>query len=148
MMGGCCPWRFLLCREVERMMVSCRYCGRVHKRGDVCQKKPRGCHRKGKPTRADKFRRTKAWQKTREQVLERDYHMCRVCFEGRYGTFPLGKLQVHHIVPLAEDYRRRLELGNLITLCPLHHRDAEDGKISREELAALAGSPPRWGEKY
>ena len=129
------------------MMVSCRYCGRVHKRGDVCPKRPQGHHPKGKPTREDKFRRTRKWQAMREQILERDYHMCRICFEGKYGAFPPGKLEVHHIVPLVEDYSLRMEEDNLITLCPLHHHDAEDGTISREELRALAEHPPRWSSK-
>lgn len=129
------------------MMVSCRYCGRVHKRGEVCPRKPQGYHPKGRPTRADKFRWTQAWKDMRERILERDYHMCRICFEGKHGVFPPGKLQVHHIVPLSEDYRLRLDEDNLIALCPLHHRDAEDGSISREELRGLATNPPRWSTK-
>ena len=50
-------------------------------------------------------------------------------------------------MPLAEDYGQRLEEENLITLCPLHHRDAEEGIIGRDELRALAEHPPRWEEK-
>ena len=126
------------------MTVSCRYCGGTHPAGVPCPKKPRGYHPKGVPTRADRFRRTKRWQDMRELILERDYHLCRVCFEGSRGAFPAGRLQVHHIVPLAEDYGQRLDEENLISLCPLHHRDAEDGTISREELRALAEHPPRW----
>ena len=84
----------------------------------------------------------------RSVIMDRDYHMCRVCFEGSHGVFPPGKLQVHHIVPLAEDFDQRLNEDNLITLCPLHHRDAEDGTISREELRALAEHPPRWSSKF
>ncbi len=129
------------------MMVSCRYCGRTHKRGDICPKRPRANYPKGAPTRADKFRRTRKWQDMRELILDRDYHMCRICFEGTRGTFPPGQLQVHHIVPLVEDYRLRLDEDNLITLCPLHHHDAEDGTISRAELRALASHPPRWETK-
>ena len=129
------------------MTVSCRYCGRVHPAGVTCPRKPKGCRSKGEPTQADRFRWHKAWKTTRDAIIDRDFHMCRICFEGTRGTFPPGPLQVHHIVPLAEDYSLRMEESNLITLCPRHHRDAEDGTISREELRALAEHPPRWSSK-
>ena len=137
----------MFCPEVVSVRVSCRYCGGTHPAGVTCPKKPQGYHPKGEPTRADRFRRTRKWQAMREQILDRDFHLCRVCFEGNRGTFPAGRLQVHHIVPLVEDYSLRLEESNLISLCPLHHRDAEDGTISRAELRALAEHPPRWSAK-
>lgn len=127
------------------MMTSCRYCGRVHPQGQVCPKKPGGAYRRGEPTQADRYRRSRKWQKVRDGILERDYHLCRVCFEGNHGVWPAaGGMQVHHIVPLQEDYSLRSEEGNLISLCPLHHRMAEEGDIGREELRRLAGDPPRW----
>lgn len=57
------------------------------------------------------------------------------------------RLEVHHIVPLVEDYDLRAEEDNLITLCTLHHKDAEAGKIDRETLRRLAEDPPRWSDK-
>ena len=137
----------MFCPEVVSVRVSCRYCGGTHPAGVTCPKKPQGYHPKGEPTRADKFRWRQVWKDMRDVILDRDYHMCRVCFEGNRGIFPVGKLQVHHIVPLSEDYSLRLEESNLITLCLLHHRDAEDGSITREELRALAEHPPRWSAK-
>lgn len=134
----------LFCVEViAHMMTSCRYCGRVHPVGVTCPKKPRVRYAKGPPTQADRYRRSKKWQRVRDGILERDYHLCRVCFEGSRGVYG-GGLQVHHIVPLAEDYELRADEGNLVTLCPVHHKMAEDGQISREELRRLAEDPPRW----
>lgn len=52
-------------------------------------------------------------------------------------------LSVHHIVPLSEDYERRLDAGNLITLCRFCHAKAEHGGILRARLFELASIPPR-----
>ena len=41
------------------------------------------------------------------------------------------------------DKEERLDSNNLITLCTLHHKDAERGIISVEELHSLIDSPPR-----
>ena len=149
-MSGICAGRATPPVEViAHMMTSCRYCGRMHPAGYVCPKKPGGMPRdKGEPTQADKWRRTRKWQRIRDQILDRDYHMCRVCFEGKRGCFPVGLwLEVHHIVPLAEDYELRAEESNLITLCPKHHKDAEAGEIPREELRRLAEHPPGWSTR-
>ncbi len=58
------------------------------------------------------------------------------------GILKNRKLSVHHIVPLAEDFNRRLDDGNLITLCGFHHEQAERGVISRELLLELAAGEP------
>ena len=44
---------------------------------------------------------------------------------------------MHHIIPLEEDYNKRLDSDNLITLCRYHHELAEKGEISREELQEI-----------
>ena len=45
---------------------------------------------------------------------------------------------MHHIVPLVEDYEKRLDDDNLITLCSRHHEMAEKGDIDRRELLRIA----------
>ena len=55
-----------------------------------------------------------------------------VTFEYTYK-----ELEVHHIIPLEEDYNKRLDSDNLITLCRYHHELAEKGEISREELQKI-----------
>ena len=127
------------------MMVSCKYCGRMHSPGTVCPKKP---VRKnyGGTTRVRVWRSGVEWKKTREMIVDRDYHHCRVCETGEYGQF-FGKynsenLEVHHIVPLVEDWEKRTDEDNLITLCSYHHEMAERGDIPRHWLEELAASPP------
>ena len=71
---------------------------------------------------------------------KRDLYLCAVCMTGKYhtiNTFNYDKLSVHHIIPLAEDYNKRLDERNLITLCSYHHKMAEDGEIPRDELLEL-----------
>lgn len=46
-------------------------------------------------------------------------------------------LQVHHIVSLEEDFNKRLNNNNLITLCPICHELAESGEISKDNLYNL-----------
>lgn len=138
------------------MKVSCRYCGRTHEAGQTCTKKPKQKARKyytEKDRAIRTFRDSGIWRRTREAVKERDYFCCRVCLELNCGTYKgrqvqTEKLSVHHIIPLAEDMNRATDLDNLITLCPLHHEDAEAGTITRKELQTLAKnkinlSPPR-----
>lgn len=128
------------------MLKSCPYCGLIHDSKERCPKRPR---RKREPNkRFSAFRSSWAWQRKRDTILRRDYHLCRICNAGGYGVFlPASdaELQVHHIEPLEEREDLRLEEDNLITLCSQHHRMADDGKIPRALLHALAETPPRWG---
>lgn len=115
---------------------SCSYCGGIHDIKHVCDKKPAKNY--GKGTYIDKFRWSKSWQRKRREIREdRDRHMCQVCIRELYGTevrYNYTNIQVHHIVPLAEDYSRRLDDNNLISLCTYHHTMAEHGEISKKEL--------------
>ena len=43
-------------------------------------------------------------------------------------------VEVHHIVPIEEDFNRRLDNDNLISLCSYHHHMADKGQIPREVL--------------
>lgn len=114
------------------MLVSCIYCGGLHKRGTECPKKP-VVDKKG--TKMDKFRWSKPWQKKRKEVNERDKYLCKVCLqEGKYTYIDLS---VHHIDSLLERWDRRLDDFNLITLCREHHEEAERGKIEKEYLFKL-----------
>lgn len=138
------------------MLKACPRCGRVHPYGQPC---PGGPGRKEKSeerfsykrrwnkkiTDAVRFRRTAAWQKKRLEVLDRDRYLCKVCLTKKYlFSSPADNrhLQVHHIVPIEEDAARKLDEDNLISLCPFHHRLAEEGEIPRAELFALANIPP------
>lgn len=126
------------------MLKSCKYCGRIHPRGYICPKKPKQAKHRNSKTSG--FRKTHTWQKKREQIVRRDFHLCRVCNEGSYGVFGVPgldqELSVHHIEPLEERFDLRLDDGNLLTCCSRHHRMADDGDIPRDYLHELAEASP------
>ena len=128
------------------MLKSCKYCGRIHPRGYICPKKPKQAKHRNSKTSG--FRKTHTWQTKREQIVRRDFHLCRVCNEGSYGVFGVPgldqELSVHHIEPLEERFDLRLDDGNLLTCCSRHHRMADDGDIPRDYLHELAEASPRW----
>ncbi len=123
------------------MRKSCQYCGRIHPIGHVCAKKPR--YDKPRTKGIDKFRKTRDWTNKRAEIIERDGYRCRLCeYEKTARRYNNEVLSVHHIVPMSEDWSRRLDDDNLITLCEKHHRLAERGKYRKTLLFELAESPP------
>ncbi len=111
------------------MLKSCKYCGKIHDSKFDCGMKPKG---KKQGNDKDKFRWTRAWQKKRNEIKKRDLYLCQVCIRKLYDTdnqYTYDDLEVHHAVPLEEDFEKRLEDSNLITLCGRHHEMAESGKI-------------------
>lgn len=84
------------------------------------------------------------------EIRARDKYLCQACIRQLPGTvtqYNYMDLSVHHIVPLQEDWDRRFDNKNLVTLCGLHHEMAERGGITREMLFKIAkeqekASPP------
>lgn len=120
------------------MLRSCVYCGRMHPVGMTCPKKP--ARQFDKSSRAAKFRSSSAWKKKSQEIRRRDMGLCRVCLVE--GVIETHGIEVHHIIPLEENFDMRLEDNELISLCTAHHKDAEAGRISREQLEELAAIPP------
>lgn len=111
------------------MLKSCKYCGRIHDGKFDCGKKP---VRKKQGNNKDRFRWTQAWQNKREEIKQRDKYLCQVCIRKLYDTYKqynYGDLEVHHAIPLEEDFDKRLDNDNLITICEHHHEMAERGEI-------------------
>lgn len=122
------------------MLKSCRYCGKIHKSDFDCGMKPKFKFKK-KVTLNDNFRWTKEWKDKRNEIRQRDNNLCQVCIRDmyRYGAFKynFNELSVHHCIPLEENYSKRLDDNNLITICATHHEMAESGKITRQEIQAI-----------
>lgn len=126
------------------MKKSCQYCGRIHDSKYNCGKKPKSMKRYNAK---DKFRSSAEWQAKRKAIKERDHYLCQICLQGLYQTikrFNYEELEVHHIIPLEENETKKLENGNLITLCKRHHEMAEAGEIPRAVLLRLTAQniPP------
>lgn len=120
------------------MLRSCPYCGRVHDSRYDCGRKP--VRKKMKYTRADYFRRTQAWTNKSIEIKQRDNYLCQICLRKRYNTlqqYNYTGLSVHHAVAINQDWEKRLDDGNLITLCAYHHQMAEDGEIPAGEILEI-----------
>lgn len=118
-------------------LVTCKYCGIVP-RGHQCE------HRKSRvkqgDRQSDKFRKTKAWTNKSIEIRQRDRYLCQVCLANLYNTMNwlnYKGVEVHHITPINEDYDKRLDNKNLISLCSFHHHMADNGEIPREVLYDL-----------
>jgi 5-methylcytosine-specific restriction endonuclease McrA len=110
---------------------------RIHDSKYDCGKKPK---RSKQGNDKDKFRWSQTWQKKREEIKQRDGYLCQICIRRLYNTvnqYTYDDLEVHHVVPLEEDFDRRLDNDNLITLCERHHEMAERGEIPRQEILSI-----------
>lgn len=92
------------------------------------------------------FRSSRAWTNKSIEIRERDKFLCRACLAD--GVINYEGLEVHHIIPLAEDSSKGLDNDNLITLCVEHHKQAESGEISKEVLRYLLQDIPPVGGDF
>lgn len=118
------------------MYKTCSTCGKIHDINIKCKRK----YNYQKNRSSDKFRSTYEWKIKREDIKKRDKYLCVACINNLDGTtymYNYKDLQVHHIESIEEEYSKRLDSLNLITLCPLHHKKAEEGLITKEELIKL-----------
>lgn len=120
------------------MQQSCKWCGRMHPLGYLCPQKPQP---RRKNTKAQRFRNTGAWKKTRASVNRRDLHLCRLCL--REGKIEPNDLSTHHIIPLEESMDYATDEDWCITLCDSHHKAADAGGYDRAVLHELAIEVPK-----
>ena len=128
------------------MLRSCQYCGKIHDSKYICKEKP---NRKKEVTEADRFRWTSSWHRKREEIKKRDLYLCQICIRELYNTvtkYNMNELSVHHNIPITEDYNRRLDNDNLITVCSYHHEMCESGEIPREAVQRIIDEQE--GKKY
>jgi len=124
------------------MLITCRYCGKVHERSYDCGRRPKRKYNKGyirRDEREAKFRRSEAWKQKSLEIRRRDNFLCQVCSRRMHvstedRTLVYEGLSVHHAVPIYLAWDRRLDDDNLITLCSRHHEMAERGEIGLDEI--------------
>ena len=119
------------------MKKTCIHCGIVSE-DHICPY--RKSREKSGDRQSDKFRKTKAWTDKSKEIRQRDRYLCQCCLNKLYDTIDwlnYKTVEVHHITPINEDYNRRLDNDNLISLCSYHHKMADKGQIPREVLFDL-----------
>ncbi|NNG67333.1 HNH endonuclease [Caldanaerobacter subterraneus] len=60
------------------------------------------------------FYKSEEWERSKTQALIRDKVLCQWCL--RKGIIRPADV-VHHIVPIKEDWSKRFDLDNLVSLC-------------------------------
>lgn len=127
----------------KEMLKSCTYCGKIHDKKYMCQEKNTAIKNRQRKANdiENKFRWSAEWKKKAEDIKRRDMYLCQACIRNIAGTSELYNphdLSVHHIIKLRDDYNKRLDDDNLITLCRAHHEAAESGEIPADELRQIA----------
>lgn len=124
------------------MLKSCQYCGKIHDKKYICREKEQAMRKRQRKRYNEKesFRGTETWKNKREEIRKRDCQVCQVCIRGLFDPdrmFETDDLSVHHAVSVEEDYEKRLDDDNLITLCGKHHEMAESGEIPLELIKEI-----------
>lgn len=102
----------------------CAQCGKIinYNGGGMCEAcLKRYKHRGGekRDPKIKEFRNSQSWLNKREHILARDNYCCQICKqEGRI----VPATDVHHIVYLSQDFSKRLDDDNLVSLCKQHHK--------------------------
>lgn len=74
--------------------------------------------RQGKDKKYTEFYHSIEWKKTKALALSVNYGLCQHCLKNK--KIKTAEM-VHHIIPIKEDWNKRLELSNLIALCNQCH---------------------------
>lgn len=121
------PNRLYECKEVIIIsLVSCSYCGKLHKRGTKCNSKPKVKRNKD----YDKIYNSYRWQQLRDSVKKESMYFCQVCCRLEGIVVPNYSDEVHHVVPITEDISRAYDKDNLLPLCAMHHDEIHLNKLN------------------
>lgn len=110
----------------------CKRCGELfpYAPGAYCEKcrtelpsRHRAYDEKVRDARAAAFYVSAPWIKLRNQMMQRAGGLCEEC---RRRGLVVPAVEVHHKVPISEDWPRRLDPDNLICLCKSCHRNAHE----------------------
>jgi 5-methylcytosine-specific restriction endonuclease McrA len=66
-----------------------------------------------------KFYNSKHWERARDNALDRDKYLCKMCYREKKIT---KADMVHHIIELKENRELGLDEENLISLCDACHK--------------------------
>ncbi len=114
------------------MLKTCSICDKTHDFNKICKRVSAK-----KSTIESKFRKSYQWTIKSKQIRLRDKYLCQMCIRNKYAfncLYNYNELEVHHIVPINEDYNLRLDDMNLITLCRYHHEMAEKQIINKKAI--------------
>jgi len=117
----------------------CPYCHKIVPYNHECDMKPQR-----KWTRYDgkiaRFHHSREWANKSVEIRRRDSGIDQAAINGLDGDpyVETNNLSVHHIVALKDDWNKRLDNYNLITLSARTHELAEKGLIDINKLLEIA----------
>ena len=115
---------------MKQLMKTCSRCGKLHPLGYKCYANSKNYYKESNPE-IRKFRSSSLWTNKAEEIKDRDHYLCQVCLSKNILNY--NDLSVHHIIPLREDFSKRLDNNTLINLCEKHNKICEEGKIYRDD---------------
>lgn len=77
--------------------------------------------------RAEAFYNSRQWRKFRQGILARDRYLCVNC--ATRGKLSVAS-DVHHVVRVKQDWSRRFDPSNCISLCKACHNRADRAGVS------------------
>ena len=89
----------------------------------------------------NKFYGTALWEEKRNEILERDHHLCQNCL--RYGVMTSDDLTVHHIYHLEQRPDLCLDSNFLLSVCPFCHKVIHRGLYN---VLDYWKCPPAWAQ--
>lgn len=75
------------------------------------------------------FYKSTAWEKCRDYILSRDLGLCQICLPT---VGPVPASTVHHKEHLRDNWERRLDPDNLISVCASCHNKLHPEKWRRK----------------
>lgn len=118
---------------------TCTYCRKIHDSSVKCGGKKDYYREKNSRYSKDKdyisFIKSKEWRNKSVEIKILDSYCCLMC--KSLGLASPTYLEVHHISKVRNNFEKRLDNDNLITLCVFHHKQADDNTISSSELYEL-----------
>lgn len=121
------------------ILKTCGYCHKIHNSNIKCGAKRK--YYREKNSRYNKSQeyqdviKSNRWKKLSAFIKSLDNHECLICKDC--GLISPKVLEVHHIEKVMNNFEKAFDEQNLITLCIFHHKQAEQGLISKQELLDL-----------
>ena len=121
------------------ILKTCGYCKKIHDTKIKCGAKKK--YYREKNSRYNKSQeyqdiiKSNRWKKLSALIKSLDNHECLICKDC--GLISPKVLEVHHIEKVMNNFEKAFDEQNLITLCIFHHKQAEQGIITIDELLEL-----------
>lgn len=111
-----------ICRCGKIIPYSMKLCDECRAKAEEQRKKrikDYKTYNKDRDSKYDKFYKSREWEVVRAVVIDRDKGLCQDCLKN--NTITLFQT-VHHIIPIKENWDKRLDVDNLCCLCESCHQ--------------------------